>query len=105
MIGQLTIPRSAIKSFPDFYIYIKIVQRYLCAALAQLVEHRIRNAGVGCSNHPGGTIISITYFSNAGFAVPHINAATDNQRRTCGQPYTGDITKKYKAPKNCTDYL
>jgi hypothetical protein len=27
-----------------------------CAALAQLVEHRIRNAGVGCSSHPGGTI-------------------------------------------------
>jgi hypothetical protein len=26
------------------------------AALAQLVEHRIRNAGVGCSSHPGGTI-------------------------------------------------
>ena len=25
------------------------------SALAQLVEHRIRNAGVGCSNHPGGT--------------------------------------------------
>ena len=25
------------------------------AALAQLVEHRIRNAGVGCSSHPGGT--------------------------------------------------
>ena len=29
------------------------------AALAQLVEHRIRNAGVGCSNHPGGTIYFI----------------------------------------------
>ncbi len=26
------------------------------AALAQLVEHRIRNAGVGCSSHPSGTI-------------------------------------------------
>jgi hypothetical protein len=26
------------------------------AALAQLVEHRIRNAGVRCSNHLGGTI-------------------------------------------------
>ena len=26
------------------------------AALAQLVEHRIRNAEVGCSSHPGGTI-------------------------------------------------
>ena len=27
------------------------------AALAQLVEHRIRNAGVACSSHAGGTII------------------------------------------------
>ena len=26
------------------------------AALAQLVEHRIRNAGVACSSHAGGTI-------------------------------------------------
>ena len=26
------------------------------AALAQLVEHIIRNDGVGCSNHPSGTI-------------------------------------------------
>ena len=25
------------------------------AALAQLVEHIIRNDGVGCSNHPSGT--------------------------------------------------
>ena len=25
------------------------------AALAQLVEHRIRNAGVACSSHAGGT--------------------------------------------------
>jgi hypothetical protein len=29
------------------------------AALAQLVEHIIRNDGVGCSNHPSGTISSI----------------------------------------------
>ena len=26
------------------------------AALAQLVEQRIRNAWVGCSSHPSGTI-------------------------------------------------
>jgi hypothetical protein len=26
------------------------------AALAQPVEHRIRNAGVACSSHAGGTI-------------------------------------------------
>ena len=26
-----------------------------CAALAQLVEHRIRNARVACSSHAGGT--------------------------------------------------
>ena len=26
------------------------------AALAQLVEHHIRNVGVGCSSHPCGTI-------------------------------------------------
>ena len=30
----------------------------LWAALAQLVEHIIRNDGVGCSNHPSGTILS-----------------------------------------------
>ena len=29
------------------------------AALAQLVEHIIRNDGVGCSNHPSGTISAI----------------------------------------------
>ena len=28
------------------------------AALAQLVEHRIRNAGVACSSHAGGTILT-----------------------------------------------
>ena len=28
------------------------------AALAQLVEHRIRNAEAACSSHAGGTIIS-----------------------------------------------
>jgi hypothetical protein len=28
------------------------------AALAQLVEHRIRNAGVACSSHASGTISS-----------------------------------------------
>ena len=31
------------------------------AALAQLVEHRIRNAGVVGSNPIGGTIISINF--------------------------------------------
>ena len=30
------------------------------AALAQLVEHRIRNAGVRCSSHLSGTIFSNT---------------------------------------------
>ena len=30
------------------------------AALAQLVEHRIRNAGVACSSHASGTISSLT---------------------------------------------
>ena len=30
------------------------------AALAQLVEHRIRNAGVTCSSHVSGTIHSNT---------------------------------------------
>ncbi len=34
------------------------------AALAQLVEHRIRNAGVGCSSHPGGTIfLDLWYYA------------------------------------------
>ncbi len=35
------------------------------AAIAQLVEHIIRNDGVGCSNHPSGTILL-----RAG--VPHV---------------------------------
>ena len=30
------------------------------AALAQPVEHRIRNAGVACSSHAGGTILPDT---------------------------------------------
>ena len=30
------------------------------AALAQLVEHRIRNAGVACSSHASGTISGLT---------------------------------------------
>ncbi len=30
------------------------------AALAQPVEHRIRNAGVACSSHAGGTIPSFS---------------------------------------------
>jgi hypothetical protein len=30
-------------------------QAGMWAALAQLVEHIIRNDGVGCSNHPSGT--------------------------------------------------
>ena len=30
------------------------------AALAQLVEHRIRNAGVACSSHASGTILGLT---------------------------------------------
>ena len=28
------------------------------AALAQLVEHHIRNVGVGCSSHPCGTSLA-----------------------------------------------
>ena len=36
-------------------IYAYVPRKW--AALAQLVEHRIRNAGVGCSSHPGGTIL------------------------------------------------
>jgi hypothetical protein len=33
------------------------------AALAQLVEHIIRNDGVGCSNHPSGTIFYLASFA------------------------------------------
>ncbi len=36
------------------------VGRYVQAALAQLVEHRIRNAGVVGSNPIGGTIFHIS---------------------------------------------
>ena len=39
------------------------------AAIAQLVEHRIRNAGVGCSSHPGGTIFQITQLAYISFQV------------------------------------
>ena len=40
------------------------------AAIAQLVEHRIRNARVGCSSHPGGTIICLA-------AIPRFAQASD----------------------------
>jgi len=35
--------------------------RRLRAALAQLVEHIIRNDGVRCSSHLGGTMASFSY--------------------------------------------
>ena len=40
-----------------------VFSRALEAALAQPVEHRIRNAGVGCSSHPGGTSQSVLLHS------------------------------------------
>ena len=39
----------------DFCKAIGLKQPKWHAALAQLVEHIIRNDGVGCSNHPSGT--------------------------------------------------
>jgi hypothetical protein len=37
----------------------------LWAALAQPVEHRIRNAGVACSSHAGGTISKARFDAGA----------------------------------------
>ena len=37
------------------------------AALAQPVEHRIRNAGVACSSHASGTISRSPLFANVRF--------------------------------------
>ncbi len=54
--------------------------RHQSAALAQLVEHIIRNDGVGCSNHPCGTIRIARKFallmpqwgaSQPGTGIPH----------------------------------
>ena len=39
--------------------------RFRKAALAQLVEQRIRNAWVGCSSHPGGTSTSVHRIGDA----------------------------------------
>ena len=41
------------------------------AALAQLVEHRIRNAGVVGSNPIGGTIYSDVFFLKSGGVIGH----------------------------------
>jgi hypothetical protein len=46
-----------VKSSLKVYLEYLANNKRLWAALAQLVEHRIRNAGVGCSNHPSGTIV------------------------------------------------
>ena len=50
-----------------------------CAPIAQLVEHRIRNAGVGGSNPPWGTI----FFSRLLFSLVSLKAAISSPAEAC----------------------
>ena len=51
------------------------------AALAQLVEHRIRNAGVACSSHAGGTTYLQPFYSH--FSEPHRTIAYRASNNVC----------------------
>src|SRR5579871_1344421 len=52
------------------------------AALAQPVEQRIRNAWVGCSSHPGGTILLLASSLEKREAWIFVDCCADAQRNS-----------------------
>jgi hypothetical protein len=61
------------------------------AALAQSVEHRIRNAGVACSSHAGGTIPKARFAAAfLGFQI-FANAMSDTSEAFRGHAVTARL--------------
>jgi hypothetical protein len=83
----------------DLQVLVSICKSASCAALAQLVEHIIRNDGVRCSSHLSGTISHFLTFYPLWFPLlKKYHAATTASKIVSVHTHSKDMPEKTSQP-------